>query len=425
MKKILFSIGFMAILISYSCVKEDTFEYNLYKPALSDVDSIYFSPGDVSLIADGQAQLKFIVETYRKLKLASGKDTLVFFDYRLLPQGSLKINEEVTGKEVGMTYSTTTIPKDTLKFFASIGTKRTASSSILLRPKPVLPPKVYVDIIFHVWELNPTNVQYEQANFQSLGYQQILDGLNAMNELVNNKIGTNPNGASANIEFRLAAKNPAGQTLPQAGLNRIIYSNEVKTNPLSATIAAFDFPQFIDKSPATYIWDPEKYLNVHVIPSGSGNSLGNVFPAKQLPPGPGETLIPGITGIATGPTDYIRNFVNSTVFLPNTLFFPGYERRIDIFSFIGNFYGLYATSAYTTLRTHSDFCLDTQEFNNNDPRNNFISPIKVSLRGIKFISEYAMDDTRYPSARSSLTLDQVRRMRAVMAKCPGRMNSYK
>ena len=422
MNKIIISLILLS-LITFSGCKKDGFGYKLYEPTLDDVDSIYFSAGDKTLIADGQAKLKFIVETYRKITKASGKDSMAFLDYRLLPQGSLKVFEAVSGKEVGLAYSTTTMPVDTVKFYAQIGTVKSAEKKVALRAKPTLPPKVFVDVIFHVWELNPTNLAYDPSSYQALKYENIVEGLRVMNEVVNNKVGSNPNGASANVEFRLAVKNPSGQNLTLPGYNKIVYSDEVKTNPLSATISVFDFPQYINKNVAAYIWNPDSYLNVHVLPSGSNNSMGTVFPAKQLPPGPGQTAIPGIPAAATGPGDYIKDYANATVGMPVTLFNPGFERRIEIFSFIGNFYGLYPTSTYTTARTHSDFCFDTQEFNNNDPRNGFISAIKVGINGEKFISDYAMDDTRYPSSRNSITLDQVTRMRAVMARAPGRMNT--
>lgn len=423
MNKFKLLTGLFSLVLLISCSKEE-FQYNPYKPTLADVDSIYFSAGDLSLIADGQAQLKFIVETFRRVKRDNAPDTMQIFDYRLLPAGSLKVLESVSGKEVGMTYSTSSIPQDTVRFFASIGTKKSLIGKVFLRPKPTLPSKVYVDVIFHVWELNPTNVAYDPSSYQAINYQQLVDGLNTMNQVVSNKIGSNPNGASANVEFRLAKINPSGLSIPQPGFNKIIYSDEVKANPLIASISLSDFSQFINKTPTTYIWTPEKYLNIHILPSGSNNALGNAYPAKQLAAGTGQTLITGISTIATGPTDYIRDFSNAAIFLPRTLFFPGYERRVEIFSYIGNFYGLYPTSSYSAARTHSDFCMDTQEYNPSDGRNNFVSPIKISLKDVKFITDYAMDDTRYPSSRNSLTLDQITRMRAVMARCPGRMNSY-
>ncbi len=425
MNKLIISIGFFSLMLLHACSKKEAFQYNLYKPTLADVDSVYFSPGDVSLIADGQAQLKFIVETYRRMKRDNASDTMEFFDYRLLPEGSLKVMEAVSGTQVGINYSTTTIPQDTVKFYAKIGDKQSQVYSVFLRPKPTLPSKVYVDVIFHVWELNPANVAYDPSSYQAIKYQQILDGINRMNQVVNNQLGTNANGASANFEFRLATKNASGQILTSPGYDLLTYSDEVKTNPLATGFSAGDFVQYINKNVNKYIWDPAKYLNINVLPVGANFSAGNLYPPKQLPPAPGQTLIPGITGVATGPADYVKDFANVTAFVPNTVFFPGYERNIELFYHVAAFYGLYSTSVYVPSRTSSDWCLDTQEFNNNDAtKNNFISAFKISLKGIKFSSEYAMDDIRYPSLRNSITLDQVTRLRAVMARCPGRMNSY-
>ena len=423
MNKLIISITLIAALVLNACSKEK-FEYNIYKPTITDIDSIYFSAGDISLIADGQAQLKFIVETYKRIKRDNATDTLIFLDYKKLPEGSLKIFESVTGKEVGMTYSTNSIPQDTLRFYAKLGSAQSETRKVYLRPKPVLPPKLYVDVIFHVWELNPSHPTYDVSSYQEIGYQQIIDGLNIMNQVVNNQIGTSPNGASANIEFRLAAKNPSGQNLAQPGYNKIVYSDNVKANPLVSSISLSDFVQFVNKTPLSYIWTPEKYLNIHVLPSGSGTVVGNLYPPKQLAPSSGQTMIPGITGIAANTSDYIRDFINATVYMPRTLFFPGYERKIELFGFVGNFYGLYPTSSYSAARTHSDYCFDTQEYNLSDVRNNLVSPIKVSVQNIKFYTEYATDDTRFPGSRNSITLDQVNRMRAVLARCPGRMNSY-
>lgn len=425
MHKFIIAIGFFSLILLHACSKKDQFAYNLYKPTVTDIDSVYFSPGDVSLIADGQAKLKFIVETYRRIKRDNASDTMELFDYRLLPEGSLKVMEAVSGAQVGMTYSTNTIPQDTVRFYAQIGSKQSAVYSVFLRPKPVLPPKVYVDVIFHVWELNPANASYDRSSYQAVDYQKIVAGVNRMNLLLSNQLSTNANGASANVEFRLANKNASGQTLTLPGYDLITYSDEVKANPLATGFGPSDFVQYVNKNVNRYIWDPTKYLNVHVLPFGTQYGAGNLFPPKQLPPGPGQTLIPGITGIATGPSDYVKDFLNVTVFMPNTVFFPGYERNIEPFYYIGNFYGLYTTSSYVPSRTGSDWCLDTQEFNNNDAtKNSFLSAFKVSLKGIKFSSEYTMDDTRYPSLRNAITLDQVTRLRAVMARCPGRMNSY-
>lgn len=420
-----FIIGLLLLSASlYAGCKKEEFNYQPYHGTVADIDSIFFSAGDVRMIADGKATLKFVIETYKTITKSNGEVVRTFLDYRELPKGSVKVFEEVTNKEVGdTTFIISSMPADTLRFYAQVGNIKSPVKKVALRPVPAAPPKLYVDVIFHVWELNPTNTTYDVSSYQSTKYEDIVKGLQIMNDVVNNKLGNSPNGAPANVEFRLATKNQAGQTLAIPGYNKIIYSDEVKANAVMPTISLADFIQYINKNVATYIWTPESYLNVHVLPSGSNNSLGNLWPTKQLPPAAGETVIPGMSATSTGPADYVKDFVNVTVFMPNTLFNPGYERRIEIFSYIGNFYGLYPTSAYSTTRAFSDWCEDTPDYNPQDTRNNFFFATKTGLTGEKFVIENAMDDTRYPSSRNSLTLDQVKRMRAVMAKCPGRMNT--
>lgn len=425
MNKLIIAIIVLLATLVAGC-KKDTFDYQLYQPKLEEIDSVYFSAGDLSLIADGQASLKFIVETYRKIKGASGADSMAFVDYRLLPEGSLKVYETVSGKEVGMTYATTSTAINPLKFYAQVGNIKSSVKSVTIRPNPTLPPKVYVDVIFHVFELSPAHPTYDLSSYIETSYDSIVKAVAIMNQVVNNQIGSDPNGASANVEFRLATKDANGVTLAQPGYDKYVYGDEVKANPLATTFVGADFKNFVNNNVARFIWNPDAYLNVEVLPYGSGTSFGNLVPpVKQLAPGAGETPILGISTVyATSKNDYIKDFVNATAFVPYTLFVPGPERTISIFSFIGSFYGLNGTSTYSTARLHSDYCLDTQEFDNNDKRNNFLSAIKVGINGEKFISDYAMDDTRYPSSRTSITLDQVKRMRAVMARCPGRMNSH-
>lgn len=425
MKNILLKLTIaIFVTLSFTKCKQDTFDYQMYEPSIDDVDSVYFSPGDVMLIADGKASLKFIVEAFKRFERQNGEVTREFMDFRELPEGSLKIVEEVTGQEIDeLTFSIDHRPEDTLRFYAQVGSVKSAVRKVALRPAPTLPEKVYVDVIFHTWELNPSNSNFDITSYQPTSYSDIVEGLAIMNDVVNNRIGTAANGASVNVEFRLAKFNPQGQELEQPGYNLIVYGDEVKTNPMAATVSLADFRTYISNNPSQYIWDAKKYLNIHVLPSGSNYTLSNLYPPKQLAPKDGEELIPGVPEIALDVDDYVNDFVNVCIFMPHTLFKPGYERRIEIFGPVGAFYGLYPTTSYSTARYHSDYCGDTQEYNPQDPRNDFFFATKVNIQGDKFVIENAMDDTRYPSMRNSITLDQVERMRAVLARCPGRMNS--
>ncbi|SMC66444.1 M43 family zinc metalloprotease [Pedobacter nyackensis] len=411
-----------AIISSAACFsgcKQSEFDYKMVEVSAQDVSSIYFSTGSDKLIADGKASLKFVVETYKDYKKSDGSVVKQLFDYRDLPAGTVKIFEETTNKEVGLTYSNATaVEGSKLRFYAQVGNIKSPVKEVTIRATPPVLPKLYVDVIFHVWELNPTNVAYDLSSFQPTNYDDIVKGIKIMNDIINNKVGNAPNAAAANIEFRLATKNVAGQTLQFPGYDRIVYSDEIKAVPTAPTIGLGDFSDYINKNTAKFIWSPKTYLNINIIPSGSNNSLGNLFPAKQLTPGPGEILIPGVAGIAANVDDFVTSFQATTVFMPNTVFRPGYERRIEIFNSIGAFYGLYSTTSYTTARFHSDYCEDTPQFSSD-----FAFTIQTGINGEKFVIENAMDDNRYPSNRSSITLDQVNRMRSVMLRCPGRMNS--
>ena len=418
-RKILLVAALLVLLLS-NCTK-DGFDYKMYKPTVQDVDSVYFSATDKMMIADGQAKLKFIVEAYRLVKLPSGKDSMEWINYKELPEGSLKIYEERSGQEVGMEYSTSTIPFDTVKFHAEIGDVKSVTKSVALRAKPVTPQKLYVDVIFHVWELNTTHPTYDVSSYQPVTYEMLQTAIQNMNIAISNKLSSSPNGVDAAIEFRLAAKNQNGASMIQPGFNKIVYSDNIKTNPLATIFNPTDFSNYINNNKATTIWKPKEFLNIHVLPYGSNTSMGTARATKQLAPQPGEELIPGVAGIAANEDDFTTDFVSTVCAMPRTLFFPGFERKIEIFQFVGEFYGLYVPT-YRSNITYSDYCYDTREYSTSN-QSNYVNALKIGVDNEKYVADNVMDDSRYPSLLNAITLDQANRMRSVMTRCPGRMNA--
>jgi hypothetical protein len=80
-----------------------------YEYADTKVDSISFSAGSPSLIADGQSALKFIIQAYSKKQVTiSGvtQDSMVLIPSDRIPDSDKKVFDE-TGKEVGLAFSTT------------------------------------------------------------------------------------------------------------------------------------------------------------------------------------------------------------------------------------------------------------------------------------------------------------------------------
>lgn len=420
MNRKLLCIAALLVLLLSNC-KKDSFNYKMYSPVVDDVDSIYLSATDKMLIADGQAKLKFIVEAYRLVKLPSGKDSMEKIILGDLPAGSLRMIEEKSGKEVGAEYSTNSITYDTVKFHAEIGSIKSATKAVALRAKPAAFQKLYVDVVFHVWELNTTHPSYDVSSYQNVTYDMLQTAIRNMNQAISNQLSTSPNGVSANIEFRLALKNQNGANMIQPGFNKLVYSDNIKVNPLATTFNGNDFINYINTNKATLIWKPKEFLNIHVLPYGSNQSMGTARATKQLAPEPGQELIPGVAGIAANADDFTTDYVNTVCAMPRTLFFPGFERKIEIFQFVGEFYGLYVPVYRATIPL-SDYCNDTRKYNTSETKN-YVNAFKIGIDNEKYVADNVMDDTRYPSLVNSITLDQVQRMRAVMTRCPGRMNS--
>lgn len=402
-------------LIIAGCKKE-SFDYQIYEPTVAEIDSVYFSTGAEMLVADGKAELRFVVEAYRTLSVqspAGNKDSLVKIDDRVLPEGSVQIlkNGQPYNK---MSYSTTEYTSNKLTFAAKIGKATSKQFEVVLRPKQVLPSKLSVDVIFHVFELKSTDPGYDALTYQAVTQDRLERAVEDMNNVFNNVLGKNPNGGNANIHFQLAEKNVAGNKLAKPGYNLINYDKSWMTYTF---FSPNDFFNKVNATPS-YTWDPTRYLNIYMIPSGANNSMGNNTPQYQIVP-PGADPIPGIANIISNASELPvgKNYEVYGVGIPRTLLFPGSGGRIELSAFVGTYYGLKRTGVSSPTTT--DYCTDTRKYISSGQ---FQSLVKVGIDGMKFLADNAMDDNRYPSLRNSFTIDQVNRIRAVMATNPNRMH---
>lgn len=163
----------------------------MYQPGLNDIDSVYFSTGAPMMIADGQATLDFIVEAYRKVKMDNEEgvrvDSMVPVDIKTLPAGSVKIFKGT--EEVGEKWSTTDATPGTVTFIAKVGERASSPKTVVLRPKPALPPLKYVDVVFHVFELKKSDPSYNPLTYQEMDYELLEQALQNMNDVFNNKVG--------------------------------------------------------------------------------------------------------------------------------------------------------------------------------------------------------------------------------------------
>ena len=232
--KRLFFLPLVLLAFLLSNCDEDTFEYQMYVPQASEVDSIYFSTGTKSLIADGNASLRFVVEAFRTATFTSAEghsfDSLVMIKLNELPDGAVKIIDE-SGSEVGMTYSTDDFSQGTKEFYVQIGDTQSEVKSVTLREKPILPTKLYVDVVFHVFELKSTDPLYDPLSYLPIEQEMLVAAMEDLNGVFNNQLGNGPNGASANIEFRLAEKDYMNRSLENPGYHRIQYDQSFIPEP--------------------------------------------------------------------------------------------------------------------------------------------------------------------------------------------------
>lgn len=416
------TIYMLAMLLAFQGCKKETFNYALYEADAARIDSVYFSTGSPTLIADGKASLQFVLETYRKVQIESAqgklKDTMMFVDYLTLPANEIKVYAD--GQPLSeMEYRTKELNKPSVQFYAQVGNTKSKIKQVQIRQPKEAFVKRYVDVIFHVLELNPTDPAFDPLTNQEITPAHLTQAIAYANEVFANVYGKDPNGGCANVEFRLTKKNAAGATLAQPGYNKITYDATWKTSP-TAQFTATNFTTKINATTA-YQWDKTKFLNVYIYPISANNTLGNNRAAYQIVPA-GQTPLGGITNIVNAEAEVPTNDFFNTYGLGihRTVFFPGTGKRIEIAAYLGLYYGLYPT--HSSVLPITDHVYDTRKYESGSAQiaNTGKALLKTGIDGEKFLANNPMDDVRNASLRNSFTQGQVERMRLVMERSPVR-----
>ncbi|MEC3906749.1 hypothetical protein VOI54_06945 [Tamlana sp. 2201CG12-4] len=427
MKKILLYITVLAVV--FSACEEDTFDYQPYTPSVSEIDSLYFSTGAKTLVADGKAALKFVVEAYRTAQFtnADGQqfDSIVQVNLRHLPEGAIKITDEADNT-LGQEFSTTDLGTGTKEFKASIGDVVSEIKSVTLRQAPPAYEKLYVDVIFHVFELKSSDPSYDPLTHREIEQSHLERAVEDLNMVFNNQLGNGPNAGSTNIEFRLAAKDNFNRVMSRPGYKRRDYDQSIAAR---SSISTTDFIAVMDANNGRNIWTPTKFLNIVVIPGGSANSVRTSTPRNQFVTS-GDPSLPGMgTPVAPG-SSITKNYRNTCAAVPRALMFPGEDARLIVSGYVGKFYGLFGTRFTNGIPPfvppyRNDYCTDTQNFFLDAGEGNQSNLLlKTDVNGDKFFSENLMDDLglNFPSFRNHVTIDQAERVRYAIENCPGRNN---
>lgn len=473
MKKL---IIFALLPLLLSCTKEDDFAYERGEISPDQITRMEFYVGTDRMIADGHAKLQFVVEAFREVQELDddGNPITVEVPVKLsaLPADAFGVFLEKAGGDVEVdpnTYSTDDATPGAVTFYAKLGDTESPRKTVTLRPAPAPLEKLYVDVVFHVFELDQTDPAYNELSYTALDYTLIETAIQSLNGVMNNYLGGNPNAASANIEFRMATHDPAGNVLEHPGYNKITYTNTTLTTTVMPTSTSahniYDsYYCYMDGKTrgannailqgSSKVWDPDKYLNI-VVPRLTGSSIAassNHYPFYQIVPPEGTAQqFPASHGVPFGSmlglaapgeqvtlplTDEQKSKVlsayNSCILAPLVVFWPGYNRPISLTNYVGKFYGVVTTRVGATATTAADdYCDDTQRFQDKGTEmsqanlKTVVSEPDLVPTGEKFYANNATDDVTGPSLRNNFTLDQVTRMRYVIANCPGRQNGQK
>lgn len=422
-KIIKFSLFLSSFMVVFISCKKDVFQYNIATGNAIEIDSVAFSAGSPTLVADGQSALNFIIQVYSKEKVTINGvaiDSMVLIPDDRIPDSEKKVFDS-NGKDVGLQFSTTSTSPSILSFYAKVGNAKSATQEVVINVAGAPYSKLVIPVIFHVFELNKTDTKRYPwyAEFDYTKLQQLVSGLNGDF----NRVGTNdPNGASANVEFVLATSGPDGTVLSKPGFDEFDYPSSFDWG-----WATYNADNLVKDNATALLWNPKKYLNVWILPSA-------VFYGGITTTQPGFTLsdtaLEGVDLQKVASIDDVPLTEPESVglMLGRDEFYSALRGPAPNLAYrFGTFYGLFHTYTYSWDPTVTDFCGDTQKFDINQYQDVY----KKSPDGISFSAENIMDATyldynieggqNLVSRVNTMTADQVKRIRYVLANCPERM----
>ncbi|RYZ58322.1 MAG: T9SS type A sorting domain-containing protein, partial [Chitinophagaceae bacterium] len=214
--------------------------------------------------------------------------------------------------------------------------------------------------------------------------------------------------ANTNIRFALAKTDPDGAVLAQPGIDRIQYSTKGFTVP-PYSVGMGGTPNYLNNTikPAT-IWDPEKYINIWVLPLDGGVLGIATFPTSS-----------GLDGLSLG-----ENASNAGVAVtPETigsLFAPNgcgnYGKGRTLTHELGHFFGL--RHIWGDASCGTDYCEDTpthQDENSGVPTHPKANACGTADEMFENFMDYS-DDV----VTNTFTANQVARMQTVLTASPRR-----
>ncbi len=440
MKRFIYLI--IVVFAIFSCEKEEMVEY-INSNEANDITEINLYANSNQLFADGNSTLSFLYKAYGEVQVieyielnteGDYKDTLVtktfeFKDGRL-PEGSIKIYTE-DGTEIdGKSFSTTS-NADSIKFYAEGGGIRSDLIAVALQPAPQDNfPQITIPVIFHLVSNNSN--KYAINNVTS---EYLAKKIDRLNQVMAGTLAPSPHSIDAKVKFEMASTGPQGAPLAETGINRVNAGDR----------EGLEINDFVT---ANHVWDPNKYLNIYISDwyyerwgwaySTSFESLPPRYittSASELPYPKkvyGEPRSYTVTPL-TEVDDLNQPYESATdvgiAISTDALF--AQDNEVSFEFMFGTFFGVFPTryrsSYYTPLKdADNDFCSDThiyymvwllrEKWIYQAKTPTSTSAVEVTPR--YYYESYNIMD-QYSSA-TTITYEQVKRLRAVLEYCPHR-----
>jgi zinc-dependent metalloproteinase lipoprotein len=410
------------VMIMTACNKEK-YNYQIKSGAELKVDSVAFSTGSPTLIADGQAALSFIVQTYSRQTLninGNTIDSMVLIPADRIDPKSVKVLDE-SGNEAGNNFSTHSTTPATKTFHAEVEGVVSSAQSVAIQAPGVAYQKLVITVVFHVFELSKLDPNHYPW-YSYLDTSKLRDLINGMNGIFN-RSGTNtPMGASLNVEFVAATATPEGKPLTVPGYDMYEYYSDFDWGWSTPNA-----DQLVKDNAARLLWDPTKYLNIWILPSAVFyGGITTLPPAYTLSATPLDGLpMQQVASPAEVPLTEPESV--GLMFTRDEFASPLRGPAPNLAWRFGTFYGLFHTYTYSWDPTIIDYCNDTRKFDINQYQQLY----KTTPDNIMFKADNVMDATfidynidggqNLVSSVNTLTSDQVKRMRYVLENCPERM----
>ena len=434
----------VVLLLLWGCEKEKTIVLDL-GATKDEIYRIELRADHNTLLSNGIAKMEFYPVVYGKKTvdhynkndeeeyIAEKIEVEYLIPNDILPGNYVKIYDS-NGHEVDDNiYSAEgDVPGSIIEFYAKAGEIESNRLSVAVR---ALPDESYeelvIPVIFHF--LLPPAITGPTFD---VSVEYLENVLQRMNDVFNRRITSDPNGGNAKITFKLALYNEAGIRLQEAGKhivqlsqsNMSLIGSYADQNSSSLSVA---YNKFIIRYRSSFLWDPNKYLNIWVARKSGGGDYYDLaayqseYP-KVIHSDYALEPIPGLENI-TVVNSYESSDVSDCLEVGVILNYDSFlspSTNYSLAKIIGRYCGLFYTDQDNNNKFvdgDNDFCTDTyfyySGYNTGIFKNNRLYREDEDAAYEWFTSFNVMDNY---SRKNSISVDQALRIRHVLKACPSR-----